>query len=203
MAYGRQGLVGGSLRASGAQLRSGKWWFFVTHIHTNTHFTIIYISSLFREILLVLNHPPQLGGWFKTRGPHSSMGPCCLRSSFSLVNANHCWKSPLPAFQWAPPCWHHRHQSIFFALCQEYEHLKGQLGPPQVTKIITSSRLKPPVSDRWRTMDDRWYMTKQVRSNPSARGTKRDVENTPKCTRPNYILAQLGLGPPPVGRHRT
>ena len=35
-AYGRQGLAGGSLRASGAQLGSGKWWFFVTHRQTNT-----------------------------------------------------------------------------------------------------------------------------------------------------------------------
>ena len=35
-AYGRQGLAGGSLRASGAQLGSGKWWFFVTHKQTNT-----------------------------------------------------------------------------------------------------------------------------------------------------------------------
>ena len=41
-AYGRQGLAGGSLRASGAQLGSGKWWFFVT----NRHFIIINISSL-------------------------------------------------------------------------------------------------------------------------------------------------------------
>ena len=40
-AYGRQGLAGGSLRASGAQLGSGKWSFFVT----DTHCIIIYISS--------------------------------------------------------------------------------------------------------------------------------------------------------------
>ena len=43
-AYGRQGLAGGSLRASGAQLGSEKWWFFLTHKHTHRHFIIIYIS---------------------------------------------------------------------------------------------------------------------------------------------------------------
>ena len=41
-AYGQQGLAGSSLHASGAQLGSGKWWFFVT----NRHFIIINISSL-------------------------------------------------------------------------------------------------------------------------------------------------------------
>ena len=35
-AYGQKGLTGGSLRVSGAQLGSGKWWFFVTDTHTNT-----------------------------------------------------------------------------------------------------------------------------------------------------------------------
>ena len=34
--YGRQGLAGRSLRASGAQLGSGKWSFFVTDKQTNT-----------------------------------------------------------------------------------------------------------------------------------------------------------------------
>ena len=35
----------------------------------------------------------------------------------------------------------------------------------------------------------------------SARGTIRDVENTPKFTPPNCILARpSSLGPPPVGR---
>ena len=34
-AYGQKGLAGGSLRASGAQLGSGKWWFFLTDTHTN------------------------------------------------------------------------------------------------------------------------------------------------------------------------
>ena len=34
-AYGQKGLAGGSLRASGAQFGSGKWWFFVTDTHTN------------------------------------------------------------------------------------------------------------------------------------------------------------------------
>ena len=37
-AYGWQGLAGGSLEASGAQLGSGKWWFFVTDKHTHTLF---------------------------------------------------------------------------------------------------------------------------------------------------------------------
>ena len=40
-AYSRQGLAGCSLCASGAQLGSGKWSFFVT----DTHCIIIYISS--------------------------------------------------------------------------------------------------------------------------------------------------------------
>ena len=45
-AWGWQGLAGGSLRASGAQLGSGKWSFFVTYTQTNRHFIIIYhISS--------------------------------------------------------------------------------------------------------------------------------------------------------------
>ena len=35
-AYGQKGLAGGSLRASGAQLGSGKWWFFVTDTQTDT-----------------------------------------------------------------------------------------------------------------------------------------------------------------------
>ena len=39
-AYGRQGLAGRSLRASAAQLGSGKWWFFVT---AHKHCIIIYI----------------------------------------------------------------------------------------------------------------------------------------------------------------
>ena len=38
----------------------------------------------------------------------------------------------------------------------------------------------------------------QVQSELSAGGTKRDVENTPKCTRPHCILAQQSsLGLPP------
>ena len=36
LAYGRQGLVGDSLRASSAQLGSGKWCFFVTDKQTHT-----------------------------------------------------------------------------------------------------------------------------------------------------------------------
>ena len=60
--------------------------------------------------------------------------------------------------------------------------------------------------DGWRMMDDGWRMTNdkrrmtddrrmtvdktgQIQSEPSAGGTKRDVENTPKCTRLNCILA--------------
>ena len=39
----------------------------------------------------------------------------------------------------------------------------------------------------------------QVQSKLSARGMKRDVKNTPKCTRSNCILARRSsLGPPPV-----
>ena len=38
----------------------------------------------------------------------------------------------------------------------------------------------------------------QVQSELSARGTKRDVENTTKCIRPNCILTRRSsLGPPP------
>ena len=43
----------------------------------------------------------------------------------------------------------------------------------------------------------------QVPSELSAGGMKRDVENTPKCSRLNCILARRSsLGPPPVGWHR-
>ena len=45
---------------------------------------------------------------------------------------------------------------------------------------------------------------KVCQSELSVGGTKRDVENTPKFTRPDCILAQRSsLGPPPEGRHRT
>ena len=47
--------------------------------------------------------------------------------------------------------------------------------------------------DRWRLRDDRWRMTDdkagQVQSELSAGDMKRNVENTPKCTRPYCILA--------------
>ena len=43
LVYGRQGLAGVSLRAFGAQLRRGKWSFFVTH--TQTHTSSLYICS--------------------------------------------------------------------------------------------------------------------------------------------------------------
>ena len=44
----------------------------------------------------------------------------------------------------------------------------------------------------------------QVQSELSARGTKQGIENTPKCTRANCILARLScLGPPPEKRHKT
>ena len=40
----------------------------------------------------------------------------------------------------------------------------------------------------------------QVQSELSAGGTKRDVENTPKCTRPNCLLTRrLSKGPPTLG----
>ena len=42
--YGRQGLAGGSLHGSGGQLGNGKWWFFVTNTHTNTHFSLLWSS---------------------------------------------------------------------------------------------------------------------------------------------------------------
>ena len=52
----------------------------------------------------------------------------------------------------------------------------------------------------WRMTDDK---AGQVQYELSAGGTKRDVENTQKCTRLNCILARWSsLGPPPVGRHR-
>ena len=45
---------------------------------------------------------------------------------------------------------------------------------------------------------------KVCQSELSAGGTKRDVENTPKFTCPDWILAQQSsLGSPPEGRHRT
>ena len=83
--------------------------------------------------------------------------------------------------------------------------------------------------DRWQMMDNGWQRTDdgrrilddgrqmtdegrrmtddksgQVQSELSARGTKRDVENTSKCTCLDCIPARWSsLGPPPVGRHRT
>ena len=55
--------------------------------------------------------------------------------------------------------------------------------------------------DRQRTTDDKAV---EVQSEVSGNGTKRDVENTPKCTRLNWILArQSSLGPQLVGQHRT
>ena len=80
--------------------------------------------------------------------------------------------------------------------------------PPQWRKIITSSQLGYPISNEKSTLPVSWRMADdkagQVQSELSAGGTKRDFENTPKCTRPNCILVRRSsLGPPPVGRHRT
>ena len=54
--------------------------------------------------------------------------------------------------------------------------------------------------------DNKWLMTDdnakagQGQCELSAGGTKRDVENTPKCTHPNCILTRRSsLGPPPMG----
>ena len=56
------------------------------------------------------------------------------------------------------------------------------------------------VERRWMT-DDK---AGQVQSGLSAGGTKRDIENTPKCTHPNCILPRRSsLGTPPAGGHRT
>ena len=88
------------------------------------------------------------------------------------------------------------------------KHLKGQLGSP-VSKDKSSLPVSwdPPSVTKnhhfcvWEMTDDK---AGQVRSELSAKGTKRDVENTPKCARPNCNLARWSnLGPPPIGRHRT
>ena len=60
-AYGRQGLAGSSLRASGAQLLSGKWSFFVTHKHT-LHQNIYIISVNHHHLS---NCPLFVQGWWR------------------------------------------------------------------------------------------------------------------------------------------
>ena len=58
------------------------------------------------------------------------------------------------------------------------------------------------VSEKRNKVGEKYIVVKK--SELSADGTKRDVENTPKFTRLDCILAQrYSLGPPPEGWHRT
>ena len=99
-------------------------------------------------------------------------------------------KSSLPV-TWNPP-WvtkNHHLQSVGTSPWVTYEGWR------------TTEYRRRRTDDGWQMMDDEAV---QVQSELSAGGKKQDVENTPKCTRPNCILARRsspGLLPP--GRHRT
>ena len=68
------------------------------------------------------------------------------------------------------------------------------------TSKVRKSKKK--VSEKCNKAGEKYIVVKK--SALSAEGTTRDVENTPKFTRPNCILARRSsLGPPPGGRHRT
>ena len=71
---------------------------------------------------------------------------------------------------------------------------------PKSTSKERKSKWK--VSEKRNKVEEKYIVVKK--SELSAEGTKRDVENTPKFTRPDCILAERSsLGPPPEGRHRT
>ena len=101
----------------------------------------------------------------------------------------------------------------FFKVVSCKWHLISQGNPDQgycFPKINVLSKVSTPkvhqkyekVSEKRNKVGEKYIVVKK--SELSAEGTKRDVENTPKFTRPDCILAQRSsLGPPPEGRHRT
>ena len=101
----------------------------------------------------------------------------------------------------------------FFKVVSCKWHLISQGNPDQgycFPKINVLSKVSTPkvhqkyekVSEKRNKVGEKYIVVKK--SELSADGTKRDVENTPKFPRPDCILAQRSsLGPPPEGRHRT
>jgi len=72
-------------------------------------------------------------------------------------------------------------------------------GPALVTLLTFSFLIKGGQSGTYCTV-----AVTVIQSKLSAGGSKRDVENTTNCSRPNCILARRSsLGSRPVGRHRT
>ena len=72
-------------------------------------------------------------------------------------------------------------------------------GPALVTLLTFSFLIKGGQSGTYCTVT-----VTVIQSKLSAGGSKRDVENTTNCSRPNCILARRSsLGSRPVGRHRT
>ena len=71
---------------------------------------------------------------------------------------------------------------------------------PKSTSKVQNSKWK--VSENCNKVGEKYIVVKK--SELSAEGTKRGVENTPKFASRNCILAQQSnLGPPPVAQHKT
>ena len=84
-------------------------------------------------------------------------------------------------------------------LFSKNKHYLKSIHPKSASKVQKS---KWKVNEKRNKVGEKYIVLKK--SELSAEGTKRDVENTPKFTRPDCILAQQSsLGPPPEGRHRT